>query len=307
MLVPTLLERGREWQREQFVPPALLGDAVWCQGYSEPGAGSDLASLTTSAVLEPDGWVVNGQKVWTTGGRTADYMFALVRTEPDAPNKWAGLSYLLLDMKQPGIEVRPLRQIDGGAEFNEVFFTDARTPAHWIVGDRGEGWSVANTTLKHERAMVGSVKRSESLFGSLVKLAKRVEIDGRPAIEQAWVQDRLVILDGYLQVQRFSGYLQMSRALSGEPAGRLSIKNKVLNTDFGQQVAGLALDLLAETSQLAPRPAGPGAPPGNERWMTQFFGSLGLSIAGGTANIQRNIIAERGLGLPRDTRTGTPS
>jgi alkylation response protein AidB-like acyl-CoA dehydrogenase len=307
MLVPTLLERGTEWQRETFVPPALLGNAVWCQGYSEPGAGSDLASLTTSAVLEPTGWVINGQKVWTTGGRTADFMFALVRTEPDAPNKWAGLSYLLVDMKQPGIEVRPLRQIDGGAEFNEVFFTDARTPADWIVGARGEGWSVANTTLKHERAMVGSVKRSESLFGSLVKLAKRVEIDGRPAIERPWVQDRLVILDGYLQTQRFSGYLQMSRALSGEPAGRLGIKNKVLNTDFGQQVAGLALDLLAETSQLAPRPVEPGAVPGDERWMTQFFGSLGLSIAGGTANIQRNIIAERGLGLPRDTRTGTPS
>jgi len=307
MLVPTLLERGTEWQRETFVPPALLGDAVWCQGYSEPGAGSDLASLTTSAVLEPTGWIINGQKVWTTGGHTADYMFALVRTEPDAPNKWAGLSYLLLDMKQAGIEVRPLRQIDGGAEFNEVFFTDAKTPADWIVGARGEGWSVANTTLKHERAMVGSVKRSESLFASLVKLAKRVEVDGRPAIEQAWVQDRLVILDGYLQTQRFSGYLQVSRALSGEPAGRLSIKNKVLNTDFGQQVAGLALDLLAETSQLAPRPVEPGAVPGDERWMTQFFGSLGLSTAGGTANIQRNIIAERGLGLPKDTRTGARS
>jgi alkylation response protein AidB-like acyl-CoA dehydrogenase len=303
MLVPTLMEHGTEWQQKKFVPPALLGDATWCQGYSEPGAGSDLASLTTSAVLGPDGWVINGQKVWTTGGRTADYMFALVRTERDAPNKWAGLSYLLLDMKQPGIEVRPLRQIDGGAEFNEVFFTDARTPADWIVGARGQGWSVANTTLKHERAMVGSVKRSEALFRSLVKLAKRVPIDGRPAIERAWVQDRVVILDGYLQAHRFSGYLQTSRALSGASAGRLSIKNKVLSTDFGQEVANLALDLLAETSQLAPRPTEPGARAGDERWMTQFFGSLGLSIAGGTANIQRNIIAERGLGLPRDTRT----
>jgi alkylation response protein AidB-like acyl-CoA dehydrogenase len=307
MVVPTLLERGAEWQRQKFIPPTVLGDVVWCQGYSEPGSGSDLASLTTSAVLEPDGWVITGQKVWTTGGHQADYMFALVRTEPDAPNKWAGLSYLLLDMKQPGVEVRPLRQIDGGAEFNEVFLTEARTPADWIVGARGEGWSVANTTLKHERAMVGSVQRSESLFRSLVKLAKRIEIDGRPAIEQAWVQDRLVILDGYLQTQRFSGYLQLSRALSDEPAGRLGLKNKVLNTDFGQQVAGLALDLLGETSQLAPRPAQPGAVPGNERWMTQFLGSLGLSIAGGTANIQRNIIAERGLGLPRDTTVGAGS
>jgi alkylation response protein AidB-like acyl-CoA dehydrogenase len=304
MVVPTLLERGEEWQCGKFVEPTLLGDIFWCQGYSEPGAGSDLASLTTSAVLRDGQWVINGQKVWTTGGHRADYMFALVRTERDAPTKWQGLSYLLLDMRQPGIEVRPLRQIDGGAEFNEVFFTDALTPADWIVGKRGGGWSVANTTLTHERAMVGSVKRSESLYLSLVKLAKRAQVDGVPAIEQGWVQDRLVILQGYLEAQRFSGYLQLSRALAGEPAGRLPLQNKVLNTDFGQQVAALALELLGPLAQLAPRPQDSGERVGDERWMTQFFGSLALSTAGGTANIQRNIIAERGLGLPRDTNAG---
>lgn len=301
MVVPTLLERGEEWQKEKFVEGTLFGGIVWCQGYSEPGAGSDLASLSTSAVLRDGEWVINGQKVWTTEGHLADYMFALVRTEPDAPNKWAGLSYLLVDMKQPGIDVRPLRQMDGGAEFNEVFLTDVRTPADHIVGSRGEGWSVANSTLKHERAMVGSVKRSEALYRSLVKLAKRTRIDGRPALEQPWVRDRLVILRGYLETQRFSGYLQLTRALANEPAGRLALKNKVLNTDFGQQVSALALDLLGPTAQLAPRPDKPGVRPGDERWMTQFFGSLGLSTAGGTSNIQRNVLAERGLGLPRDT------
>lgn len=122
MVVPTLLEWGEEWQKARFIPPTLFGEMVWCQGYSEPGAGSDLASLSTSAILEDGHWIINGQKIWTTNGHRADFMFALVRTEPDAPNKWAGLSYLLLDMNQPGVDVRPLRQIDGGAEFNEVFF-----------------------------------------------------------------------------------------------------------------------------------------------------------------------------------------
>jgi alkylation response protein AidB-like acyl-CoA dehydrogenase len=304
MVVPTLLERGEEWQCEKFIESTLLGETIWCQGYSEPGAGSDLASLQSTAVLQDGEWVINGQKVWTTNGHNATYMFALVRTEPDAPTKWAGLSYLLLAMDQPGVDVRPLRQVDGGAEFNEVFLTDARTPEDWIVGKRGEGWSISSSTLKHERAMVGSVKRSESLYRSLVKLAKRTTIDGKPAIEQAWVQDRLVVLQGYLESQRFSGYLQLSRSLVGEPAGRLSLKNKVLNTDFGQQVSALALDLLGPTAQLAPRPRDTGDDVGDERWMAQFFGSLGLAIAGGTANIQRNIIAERGLGLPRDATAG---
>lgn len=304
MVVPTLLERGEEWQKQRFIPPTLFGDMVWCQGYSEPGAGSDLASLSTSATLQDGQWVINGQKIWTTNGHIADFMFALVRTEPDAPNKWAGLSYLLVDMKQPGIDVRPLRQIDGGAEFNEVFLTDATTPADHIVGKRGEGWSVANNTLRHERAMVGSATRSEALFHSLVKLAKRADIDGLPAIKHDHIRDRLAVLMGYLEAQRFSGFLQFTRALSGQAAGRLGYKNKLMNTDFGQQVAALAIEILGETAQLAPRAKANGAIPGNERWMAQFLGSLGLSIAGGTSNIQRNIIAERGLGLPRDQKAG---
>jgi alkylation response protein AidB-like acyl-CoA dehydrogenase len=149
MLAPTLLERGEQWQKEKFIPPTLSGEFRWCQGYSEPGAGSDLASLRTAAVLDGDEWIINGQKIWTTEGHKADFMFILVRTEKDAPAK-QGISYLLLDMHQSGIDVRPLKQITGSAEFNEVFLTDARTPQDWIVGHRGEGWSVANTTLKYE-------------------------------------------------------------------------------------------------------------------------------------------------------------
>jgi len=299
MLVPTLLEWGTDWQKERFVRPTLEGTLEWCQGYSEPGAGSDLASLRTSAVLDGDEWVINGQKVWTTGGHVANMMFALVRTEPDAPKR-RSLSYLLLEMDQPGIEVRPLKQITGTAEFNEVFFTDARTPADWIVGGRGEGWAVANTTLKHERVMIGNVSRSDALFSRLVALAHSVDLDGSAAITDPGVQARLVEIEGWLEAQRYSGYVQTTRALRNEPIGPLGLMNKLANTNIGHRVAALALDLIGDDALLPPTGGRPGERPGPERWMMQYFGSLGLAIAGGTSNIQRNIIAERALGLPRD-------
>jgi len=145
MLVPTLLERGEQWMKDKFVEQTVKGEITWCQGYSEPGSGSDLASLKTRGELVDGHWVINGQKIWTTNAIDADYMFILVRTEADAP-KHAGISYLLIDMKQPGIEVRPLKQMTGTAEFNEVFFTDAKTPEDWIVGKRGEGWLVSRSS-----------------------------------------------------------------------------------------------------------------------------------------------------------------
>ena len=306
LLAPTLLERGADWQKERFIPPTLSGEIQWCQGYSEPGAGSDLASLRTTAVLDGDEWVVNGQKIWTTGGHVADFMFVLVRTELDAPPK-AGISYLLLDMHQSGVDVRPLKQITGTAEFNEVFFTDARTPADWIVGGRGEGWSVANTTLKHERGGVGGVAGVEAQFRSLVKLAGRVSINGRPAIADPGVRDRMVQLQGRLEAHRCCSYFQLSRSLNGESSGRVSFMNKLSATNLGLTMAELAIDLLQDTSLLDPLGGTPGERPGDERWMNQYLGSLGLAIAGGTSNIQRNIIAERGLGLPRDAHAaGAP-
>ncbi len=154
MLVPTLIEFGTEEQKRRFVPPTLRGEMLWCQGYSEPGAGSDLASLQSRATLDGDSWVINGQKIWTSSAHEAHYMFGLFRTEPDA-SKHAGISYLLVDMKAPGITVRPLRQMTGGAEFNEVFLDDVRVPAENIVGQRGEGWKVSRATLKHERNLIG--------------------------------------------------------------------------------------------------------------------------------------------------------
>jgi alkylation response protein AidB-like acyl-CoA dehydrogenase len=300
MFVPTLLECGAEWQKERFVRPTITGEINWCQGYSEPGSGSDLASLKTRGELVGDEWVINGQKIWTSDAHVADYMFALIRTEPEAP-KHAGISYLLIDMKQPGIEIRPLRQMTGGVDFNEVFFSDARTPKDWIVGERGEGWKVSRTTLKHERNSIGSAQQTRMQFQGLVHLAKSTRRGGRPAIEDDEIRQRLATLEGYVKAHQYSGYRQLTKDARGEDAGPISKMMKLLSTNIGQEVAKLAMDLIGDEGMLSGGGAGMGKmPPGNQMWVGQYMYSLGIAIAGGTANIQRNVIAERGLGLPRD-------
>jgi alkylation response protein AidB-like acyl-CoA dehydrogenase len=303
LLVPTLLEAGTRWQQERFIQATITGQIKWCQGYSEPGAGSDLASLRTTATLTGDRWVISGQKVWTSFAHEADYMFLLARTDPDAADKRKGISYLLVPMDQPGIEVRPLRQITGDSEFNEVFFTDATTPADWIVGEPGQGWAVANTTLKHERAWVGDVAESDHLMNSLIRLARRTPGPaGRPWIEDSRLRSRLMEVQGYVEAHRYSGYLQLSRSLKGESSGALGLTNKISSTNIAERIAAIAIDILGDASLLPHTGAGPRGDIGPERWMYQYFGSLGSAIAGGSSNIQRNIIAQRGLGLPRDPR-----
>ncbi|HTO54616.1 MAG TPA: acyl-CoA dehydrogenase family protein [Myxococcota bacterium] len=299
MLVPTLLEKGSEWQKEKFIAPTLRGDIIWCQGYSEPGSGSDLASLQTRAVLVGDEWVINGQKIWTSGAHRADYMFCLCRTEPEA-QKHGGISYLLLSMKQPGIEVRPLRQMTGAADFNEVFFTDARTPKDWIVGKRGEGWLVSRTTLKHERNMIGDAANALATFRALVSLAQRTLRDGKRATQDPAIRQRLVQLEGYVRAHQYSGYRQLSKAAKGQDPGRVQLMNKLTSTNIGHEVAKLALDLLGDDGLYEPGDRVLGGPRTNAQWVGQFMWSLGSAVAGGTANIQRNVIGERGLGLPRD-------
>jgi alkylation response protein AidB-like acyl-CoA dehydrogenase len=298
MLVPTLLECGAEWQQALFIPKTLSGEYDWAQGYSEPGSGSDLASVRTRAERVGEEWVINGQKIWTSNAQHCNFMFALVRTEPDAP-KHQGISYLLLDLKQPGVTVRPLKMVTGQSGFNEVYFDDARTPADWIVGERGQGWQVSRATLKHERSTIGGVDTYVDQFRKLVELARSTELHGRPAIEDPVLQERLAELEGYLLAHRFSSYRQLSMSLAGQDPGMASYMNKLAVTNIGHRIAGVALELLGDDSLLLPEYAR-GHVVGNERWMNQFFGSLGVAIAGGTSNIQRNIIAERGLGLPRD-------
>jgi alkylation response protein AidB-like acyl-CoA dehydrogenase len=302
MLVPTLLDRGEEWQKEKFVGPTIRGEITWCQGYSEPGSGSDLASLMTRGEIDGEDWVINGQKIWTSGAQHADYMFCLVRTEPDA-KKHAGISYLLIDMNSAGIDVRPLRQMTGSSEFNEVFLNDVRTPRDWIVGERGEGWLVSRTTLKHERNSIGGAAQTLSLLNALVDLAKSRTIDGRPAIEDPGVRRELIEIEGYIRSHQYSGFLQMTKGLKGENAGVIQLMNKLISTNIGHKVSGLAMELLGDDGLLAPHDRGLGLTAqgtSTAGWINQSMASLGIAIAGGTANVQRNVIAERGLGLPRD-------
>ena len=301
MLVPTLLEKGEAWQKEKFVGATIRGEIRWCQGYSEPGSGSDLASLKTRAELVGDEWVINGQKIWTTTAQAADYMFCLCRTEPAAP-KHAGISYLLIPMKQSGVEVRPLRQMTGGADFNEVFLTDAKTPKDWIVGKRGEGWLVSRATLKHERNSIGAAASSNAMFAGVLHLAKTTQRGGKPAIEDPEVRQRLATIEGYVRSHEYSGYRQLTLNARGENPGILQLLNKLTSTNIGNEVAKLALDVLGEEGLLDATASEEMVmlPSGSRSWIAQYMYSLGIAVAGGTANIQRNVIGERGLGLPRD-------
>jgi len=302
LLVPTLLDVGSDWQKERFIEATITGQIKWCQGYSEPGAGSDLASLRTRAALVEDRWVITGQKVWTSFAHEADYMFMLARTDPDVPKR-EGISYLLVPMDQPGIEVRPLRQITGESEFNEVFLNEAITAADWIVGLPGQGWKAANTTLKHERAWVGDVADSDHLMQSLIRLARRTPgPNGKPWIEHPELRSRLMEVQGYVEAHRYSGYYQLSQSLKGESSGTLGLTNKISSTNIAERIAAIAIDILGDASLLPHTGAGHRARVGPERWMYQYFGSIGSAIAGGSSNIQRNIVARRGLGLPYEER-----
>ncbi len=302
MLVPTLLERGEEWQKDKFVAATIRGEISWCQGYSEPGSGSDLASLQTKAELVGDEWVINGQKIWTTGAHHADWMFCLCRTEPEQP-KHGGISDLLIPMKQDGIEVSPLPQMTGGHDFNQVFFNDAKTPADHIVGKRGEGWQISRTTLKHERNSIGNAAQALMMFEGLVQLAKTQERDGRPAIQDPTIRQRLASLEGYVRSHQYSGFYQFTKTSKGESPGLVGLMNKLNATNIGSEVARIALDLIGDDGLMDPlseRGELGFLPKGNQSWINQYMYSLGIAVAGGTANIQRNVIGERGLGLPRD-------
>jgi len=308
MIVPTLLEAGTEWQREKFIPDTLRGDYVWCQGYSEPGAGSDLAALRSTARLEGDEWVINGHKIWTSDAAEANYMFGMFRTETDAP-KHAGISYLMMEMDPKRMDVRPLRQITGATHFYEVFFDDVRTPADWIVGERGQGWQIARINLKHERNFGGGgIPRSR--FESLVALARETRIDGRPAIEHHDVRQRLAELEGRIRCCETLTLRQLSATANDEEADVAlgTLCNKLYNTDLGEDLVQLGYDLIGDGGLEAPEDQswssiGGGGPSGD--WVDRFLFQLCGAIAAGSSNIQRNVIGERGLGLPRDLRSTT--
>ncbi|MDO7842062.1 acyl-CoA dehydrogenase family protein [Sphingomonas immobilis] len=298
MLVPTLLEKGTPEQKDLFIRKTMSGEYQWGQGYSEPGTGSDLASVRTKGELVGDEWVINGQKIWTSQGDRATHMFALIRTEPQA-SKHAGISYMLIDLDQPGVTRRPIRQMTGESGFYEFFFDNAKTPASWLIGERGDGWNVSRTTLKHERAAIGSATGLGAQFDKLVELAGEVTRNGQPAIKDPEIRQALTRIEGYVMAHRYSSYRLFSLAAAGEEAGIIQSMMKLLLTETGHEMALAAQELIGDDALVEPASAGTRGR-GPEKWLDQIMGSLGNSIAGGTTNIQRNIIAERGLGLPRD-------
>lgn len=303
MLVPTLLDAGTEEQRATFIPPTLSGEFVWGQGFSEPGAGSDLAAIATKGTLSSDGerWIINGQKIWTSMGGRATHMFMLVKTEADKP-KHESLTYLLVDLAQPGVTRKPIKRIigaEGADTFHEFFFDEVETPASWQVGERGDGWRISRTTLKHERASIGGAETLGRQFAKLIGLAEETD-----AISDPRVQEELVRIEGFVLAHRASSYRLFSLQAANESDGSpLALMMKVLLTDIGDQIAILAQEILGEAGWEEPNQPGNGRR-GPNKWLEQIFGSLGNGIAGGTSNIQRNIIAERGLGLPRDATMG---
>ena len=306
MLVPTLLEFGTEEQKAQYIPPTLTGDQNWCQGYSEPGSGSDLASLQCQARLEGDEWVINGQKIWTSSAQRAHMMFGLFRTEPDA-KKHDGITYLLVPMDASGLEVRPLREMGGGYEFNEVFFTDCRIPAENVVAARGQGWQVSRATLVHERNLIGNPNMMREAFSDLLNLARSRTIGGKPAIEDMGMRRRIAEIEGYVQTSELSNMRQFTAANRGEMLSvmRPMMMNKVFSTDTMQLIMKCAYDLLGGDGIIAPTEAELdkwGRKTTASGWVLSYIFSMGPAIAGGATNIQRNIIGERGYGLPRDMR-----
>lgn len=296
MLVFTLLEHGTQEQKERFVRDTLLGQVLWCQGYSEPGAGSDLASLKTRAELDGDEWVINGQKIWTSNADGADWMFALVRTDPEKP-RHDGITYILIDMKSEGIEVRPLRQITGETDFNEVFLDNVRVPKGNVVGEIGKGWIVSRSTLKHERALIGDTDINRRTLDGLVMMAQAVEHRGAPAMQRGAIREKLVELESRLRAAELHSMRMLTMQARGEDPGMAAMVPKLNGTQLTYDLDLCAMDVMGDAGSLAP---GEPSAPAMGMFVHAYLWSLGILIAGGTANIQRNIIAERGMGMPRD-------
>ena len=306
MLGSTLLRWGTAEQKARFLPRILSGEDRWCQGFSEPGAGSDLASLTTRARLDGEEWVIDGQKVWTSVAHRANWIFLLARTDPQARGH-RGISFLLCPLEAPGIEIRPIRQLTGDSDFNEVFFTGARTPADLVVGAPGEGWQVAMTLLGHERGEEAATNpilfRAE--LDRLLALAAEHGRDHDPLIRQrlAWCYARV-------EIMRYLGYRILTQALSGSELGAAASVAKLYWSGYHVAATELALDIQG-LDGLVPEGRGPlravrtddpGAPNSSGSWLGAFLNARAGTIYAGTSEVQRNILAETVLGLPKERR-----
>lgn len=309
---PTILQWGTEEQKKKFLPGILNGETSWCQGFSEPNSGSDLASLKTSAVLDGDEWVINGQKVWTTQGHHADYCFLLTRTDPDV-KKHAGISYMLVPMKQDGVEVRGITQPDGTAEFCEVFFDDARCAQENVVGGVNNGWKVANSTLGFERGQSATTgfRRFQQEYELMVDAATE---NGR--IDDPTIRQRLMVFYTKIQILRINGFRNLTATLNetkDRSTAALGATNKMFWSEMHKAAMELALDIHGADAMLSDVGSQGGSWPGSGRdrrregypvspMMSAFFFSRSETIWGGTSQIQRNIVGERVLGLPKEPK-----
>jgi len=312
MCGPTILTHGTDAQKERWIPKMITGEEIWCQLFSEPAAGSDLAGLRSTAVRDGDDWVVNGQKIWTTGAHFCDWGILVVRTDPTVA-KHAGLTFFVVDMHAPGVEVRPITQINGGQGFNEVFFTDVRIPDDQRISEVGNGWAVSITTLMNERSSIGGGAGAGGMR-DLFRLAQETEIDGRPAIEDRSVRYKLA--DFYIRGQgvKLTGNRSLSALSQGKTPGPEASLGKLVGAVMGQQMAAFAMELQGAASATMDA----AYTPQEGEWQGRYLAIPGFRIAGGTDEVLRNIIAERVLGLPpearadkglafRDIPTGPPS
>jgi alkylation response protein AidB-like acyl-CoA dehydrogenase len=296
MCGPTVMAHGTPEQKAKWIPGMLRGDNVWCQLFSEPAAGSDLAGLRTTAVRDGDDWVINGQKIWTTGAQWSDWGILVVRSDPNAP-KHAGLTYFVVDMHAPGVEVRPIHQINDAREFNEVFFTDVRIPDAYRLDDVGNGWKVALTTLMNERASIGGGGGGGALK-DLIALAARIETDSGRAIDQTAVRERLADFLVRARGLKYTGFRTLTALSQGKLPGPEASLGKLVGAVLGQDMAAFALDL----QNMGGAVAGETDALDGGAWQEQYLSFPGLRIAGGTDEVLRNIIAERVLGLPPEMR-----
>ena len=296
MIGPTLMAWASDEDKARFLPQLASGEEVWCQLFSEPAGGSDLAALRTRAERDGDDWVINGQKIWTSGAHYSDYGVIVVRTDPTVP-KHKGLSYFYIDMKAPGVEIKPIKQLTGDSDFNEVYFTDVRVSDSQRLGEVGQGWQVSLTTLMNERAAIGGS------FGQMdvslaMSVAAEVEIDGRPALEDAAVRAR--IADWYVQEAglKYTGYRSLTALSRGALPGPENSIGKLVGAPKMQAMSSYLMDLLGASGAIADEALAAKA----GIIQRAYMGAPGLRIAGGTDEIMANIIAERVLGLPQEPR-----
>ena len=285
MIGPTIIEHGTEEQKSHHLGRIVRGEVIWCQGYSEPGAGSDLASLQTRGVRDGDDYVLNGQKIWTTGAQYADWMYMLVRTDPDAP-KHRGITYVLVDMKSPGVTVRPLTTLAGTQTFNEVFFEDVRVPVANRIGDENRGWYVGTTTLDFERSSIGSAIGVRKALEGLIKQSKaensEVSFERNPKVKAEFVERWIEC-----EVAKMLSYRVVSMQVSGKIPNYEASMCKMFSSELSQRIANLSMHLYGMHGNVKNRSA------------MGYMQAVSSTIAGGTTEIQKGIIATRGLGLPR--------